>query len=101
MTDNKIHYQIVMQAQMEPDLYAGDNCDEVNPRWHATAEGDRDSEYISIVELDAKHFPAGTKVSISVPCCPACGINAYHPRDEQDKCECGFDWPAWTQEKYQ
>lgn len=102
MTGKRVSYELTMWAAMEPNVYAGESCDEHAPRWHAHAEGNRESEHLSIITLDSKTFPAGTKVSIEVPCCPECGISAdfAHAQNTQ-LCECGFDWKAWAEDQYQ
>lgn len=63
MPPNKqdLTYHTVMWAEMQPDLYHGDKCDEVKPRWHCQCEGEMVDEPI---ELDPNSFPAGTKILV-------------------------------------
>ena len=86
-------YRETQRAEMSPDIYAGENCDQVRPRWAVSAEGDMDSDFSDTIEFDAKHFPPGTKVVISEPLCPQC-------EDLSVLCDCGFDWEGWTRETY-
>ena len=94
---SKLQYQEFMWAEMSPDLYDGPECDGEKPRWHIHAEGDMDSEFVDVITLDAKTFPAGTKISISQPCCPRCG-------NIREVCvevgDCVFDWDKWTAHQY-
>ena len=94
----KLEYQAIMWAEMKPYVYGGQNCDEVCPMWHAFAEGDMDSDtFDHPIELCCKTFPPGTKVVVSVPCCPECGQDAEMCK--ADDC-CGFDWDAWVHTEY-
>lgn len=93
----------VAWAEHRPDLYGGDECDELVPGWHCYADGDKDSEDgVETLELAAATFPPGSKVVISEPVCPSCGD--YRPRGIESagepafkaQCDCGFDWDAWV-----
>jgi len=97
-----------MWAEMKPDCYGGEGCDEIVPGWATYAEGDKqggDGE--AALELAARTFPPGTKVTISEPTCPQCGdlrepifpIPAEGPL-YAGPCDCGFDWDAWVLEQY-
>ena len=101
MTERTLEYQRALWAEMAPDIYSGENCDEHRPRWHAYADGDMDSDYLETIELSAATFPPGTKITVEVPCCPDDGVSADYPRRSDGKCECGFDWPAWVEDRYQ
>ena len=94
----KLEYRTIMWAEMEPDIYSGENCDEHMPRWRCSCEGDKgDTIDPDPIELAANTFPPGTKITVSVPCCPKCG-------QEVECCEaddCSFDWKFWTECKYQ
>jgi hypothetical protein len=90
-------YHQTMWAEMSPDVYDGESCDQVRPRWHVFAEGDMDSDYIDAIMLDAKHFPPGTKVLVLEPQCPQCmKIQELCRADEA----CDFDWDAWILGQY-
>lgn len=62
------------------------------------------ADFIDILELDAKTFPPGTRVIISVPDCPECFESADFAFDGRTmtmgKCSCGFDWNKWAQNEY-
>lgn len=91
MSDN---YTEIMWAEMVPDCYGGDSCDQIVPMWYCYALGDMGSEHSSNdIILDPKLFPAGTKIVITVPVCPEC-------HEQVEICECGFDWDKWVLEKY-
>lgn len=100
--------QATMWAEMKPDCYGGKDCDEIEPRWHTYADGDKDaSDQHEPLTLDARIFPPGTKVTIEEPHCPQCGEPRYQkfppPKTGplfDDKCECGFDWDEWTRNTY-
>ncbi len=86
-----------MWAEMRPDLYVGKNCDEMKPQWHSECDGDRESETLGIITFDPASFPPGTKIIISQPCCPLCGL-------VQTTCvelgDCSFDWDVWCDRQY-
>ncbi|PKM43244.1 MAG: hypothetical protein CVV05_15470 [Gammaproteobacteria bacterium HGW-Gammaproteobacteria-1] len=92
-----MEYHQTMWAEMKPDVYDGENCDQVRPRWHAHAEGDMDSDYTETVTLDSKQFPPGTKILVMEPCCPKCGMIPDLCRTDEG---CDFDWDAWTLDQY-
>lgn len=93
-------------AEMSPDVYAGKNCDEVSPRWTTHCDGDKgDGADFEVLKLAANTFPPGTTVVISEPVCPDCGeLRCFNSmpdvRGFPKKCDCGFDWAAWTLDQY-
>lgn len=90
-------YHTTMWAELSPDVYDGETCDQVRPRWHGYADGDMDSDYSDTLEFDSKHFPPGTKVLVQEPLCPKCGQIPELCRS--DEC-CDFDWDAWIEDRY-
>ncbi len=84
---------------MEPDH------DETRPRWMTSypKEGrEEDGEFLKL-DMDARRYPPGARVTIEVPCCPKCG----DPADMNDKnkpvrkwprCDCGFSWNKWSEQ---
>lgn len=93
-----MRYKKIMWAEMKPNIYAGDTCDQIEHRWEAYADGDMDSEVLTQpITLCPKAFPAGTKISISVPECPKCG-------QEVELCKsnefCDFNWEEWVLNEY-
>lgn len=93
-----MEYQEIMWAEMKPDVYAGDNFDQIEPLWEAYSCGDMESDtFDSPIELCCKTFPPGTKVTISVPCCPKCGQRVEICKIDE---YCGFDWDEWTRTEY-
>ena len=83
-------YREVGRAEMKPDVYGGENCDEHVPGWTASFEGDRDSERgLSCLNLAAKAFPPGTQVIVQMPMCPNCDMI-------QEICDCGYNWKEWA-----
>lgn len=86
-------FRVVMGAEMTPDCEGGEKFDEKIPLWKTWAEGD--FGYIKEPEfsINAKNFPAGTKILIKVPLCPDC-------EEDADMCKCGFDWNAWIDYNY-
>ncbi|WIX32530.1 hypothetical protein QO259_17225 [Salinicola sp. JS01] len=95
-----IRYQETMWAEMKPDIYGGESCDQHVPAWECKAEGDMDVERgLKDIEFSASAFPPGTKIVVSLPCCPDCGLDAGF--SQNGACECGFDWKAWAEERYQ
>jgi hypothetical protein len=102
MTQKKLKYLEVMWATQAPDVYDGPNCDQFRPDWRTNelGSGEVDTGGQGILELDAKNFPAGTKIVISVPLCPDCEESSdlahYKVPGEPGKCDCGFDWNEWT-----
>ena len=107
MHNNAEKMEEIMWAEMAPDVYGGENCDEIVPMWIGCGEGEKDGEEKlgDVLELSAKTFPPGTTVIISVPVCEgefagsACDPNADFAKD--GKCQiCGFDWKQWTLDRY-
>ena len=96
----------VLRAEQSPDIYDGPDCDQVKARWIGSADVDKDGpgEMGDPAELLAKHFPPGTVVSVKVPLCPDCGegfdCSYNHESGEISACNCGFDWPLWTDHRY-
>jgi|GEM_PF-3542796 len=93
-------------AEMKPYLYDGDKCDQVKPQWDSYMDGDMSGESgIEIINYPAVAYPPGTKITISVPCCPKCsepsGINSdASGKYEISDCTCGFSWKDWTDKQY-
>ena len=102
----EVRYVDEFFAEMHPDVYGGESYEEHIPEWYAWGEGDKDGPgpVGDILQFDAKQWPAGTKLTIEIPCCPECEFPAtYHiPLEQEDaKCiECGFDWREWTADRY-
>lgn len=92
-----LKYRDIGWAELDPDLYSGENCDEIYPRWNCYMEGDRDSDFLEEIQLSAKHFPIGTKVFIKEPECPKCCQPVEFCRSDDS---CDFDWDLWIQETY-
>jgi len=82
---------------MQPDIYSGDTCDRIRPRWNCFSEGDKDAVYLNVVELDAKTFPPGTRIIVREPECPRCNMIAELCKSNTS---CDFDWEKWTQEQF-
>jgi hypothetical protein len=104
----KIVLRQTMRAEMRPNCYGGKTCDKIVPRWNCYADGDKqDDNLTGAIKLDPRSFPPGATVVISEPICPKCGETRSHkfpptkrgPRFEP-KCDCGFDWEAWTLGEY-
>ncbi|MCB1349818.1 MAG: hypothetical protein KDK11_14715 [Maritimibacter sp.] len=97
-----------MRAEMAPDVYSGPDCDRHDPRWIGSAEGDMDGDgEVGIggnVTLSAMVFPPGTTIVVSEPECPVCGsvphLMSDWPEEQVWKCDCEFDWRAFTEELY-
>lgn len=97
-----------MWFEQSPDCYGGKTCDQIVPRWHCYADGDKDSDYqYEPLRLDARSFPPGTKITVTEPTCPDCGEtrSLKFPAPKRgslfmDKCSCGFDWNGWTLDQY-
>jgi hypothetical protein len=97
-----------MRAEMNPDMYGGKECDQMEPRWWCYADGDKDGDFNhEPLTLDAQLFPPGTVISIQEPTCPKCE-ETREPINQPvlggptflAKCRCGFDWDNWTAEQY-
>lgn len=98
LKETVMQYEIIGRAEMKPDVYDGPGCDQHKPQWWAHFHGDMDSDHSpDLIQLDPKHFPPGTKVTITCPCCPNCGLPADH---QTPVCGCGFDWREWASNEY-
>ena len=94
-----MEYHVVASGEVKADVYCGESCDQHEPYIEAQCEGDMDSEKMKDFSFDAKRWPVGTKISIEVPRCPGCEMDAEF-QDKHGKCECGFDWKNWADEQY-
>jgi hypothetical protein len=95
------HHQ-TMRAELAPDVYAGEQFDQIAHQWKTSCDGDMgDSGTLDTITLDANMFPPGTKVIVEEPLCPDCK-ETRAPGDGAwlTKCNCGFDWEAWTIDQY-
>lgn len=91
-----LNYREIMSAVNKPDVYAGENCDEIKAaEWFGSGEGDKDGDdgISDELILNVNFFPFGTKISVSVPECPDCG-------ETQETCNCGFDWKNWLENEF-
>jgi len=96
-----------MWAELSPDMYDGPTCDRVRHRWWVRCQGEEGEYQHDDLVLDPKAFPPGTKITIQEPRCPNCGeirMQVYPAPKEgprfDTKCNCGFDWEAWTANEY-
>lgn len=87
-----MNYKTISTTVMHPNIYGGKECNEHIPQWRGHFYDEENTDLESI-ELNPKAFPAGTRITIQVPLCPKCNM-------EQEMCECGFDWVAWTECNY-
>lgn len=95
---SETEYQEIMWAEMKPDVYSGEHCDEIAPQWETYIDGDMESNTMSDpIILDCKGFPPGAKIVISLPCCPECGYQVELCQQNQD---CNFDWENWAKTQY-
>lgn len=89
----------IMIAELAVDVYAGESCDQHQPYWRASAEGDRDGAggVPNPLTLDAETFRPGTQIFVYEPQCPACGqVREFCEYDDG----CGFDWQQRDEERY-
>jgi len=89
-------YTTIATAEMKPDVYGGKNCEEHMPQWIGSFY-DEEMDELGTIELDPKSFPAGTKITIEVPECPECNMDADLC---QEMGECEFDWHKWADDEY-
>lgn len=94
---SRLKYELKMWAEQSPDIYAGENYDQVHHRFECSSEGDRESEFLDIVTLDASAFPPGTTIEVKLPCCPDCGQDVELCLSDDT---CDFDWDAWRNDVY-
>jgi len=85
-------YVEIMHAEMKPNIYGGENADEVEAQFECYAEGDKESETEDTITFDAKAFPPGTKIVVTVPECPKCELSVELCTQMGD---CDFDWVEW------
>ena len=85
-------------AEMHPDVYAGEDFNDVRPDWHCFAEGDKEGpdSIGDVLNLDAKFFPPGTVVSVKEPLCPVCDGFWIDCKDS----DCSFDWDEYARDRY-
>ena len=105
----KITYKEIMSAEMHPDVYGGPKCDQIEPLWWGSADGDKDGPGPigepphGDISLRSNTFPPGTRIRVEFPECPECGEPAPPICDWGNggyKCNCGFDWKEWTEVEY-
>ncbi|WP_416778178.1 hypothetical protein ACNFJN_08285 [Xenorhabdus budapestensis] len=92
-----ITYKIASWGEVKADVYS-EICDE-HKFIEISCDGDMESDTAEKITFDVKRWPVGTKITVSVPCCPTCGLDAEF-QDSAGKCECGFDWRDWAEEQY-
>jgi len=109
---SKITYDTMMTANVEADVYGGENCDEVTNHFMMFCEGDMDADSSTEdIVITLKDLPAGARVLVQYPCCPDCGMarnDTFETLEgcrmqiigHDSKCDCGFDWDNWIQEEY-
>lgn len=91
----------VMQAEMQPDIYA--KSGKHKPDWVGVETGSKDGpdSIGPLITLGAEHFPPGSTVVVNIPLCPRCEESAdaalNHETGQMRKCTCGFDWVAWAE----
>lgn len=92
-----------MRATQAPDVYGGKNCDQHEPRWIGSADGDKDGDgpvgVEGVLKLDATTFPPGTKVTVHEPECPQCHTVPSWTGNRWE-CECNFDWHAFAENRF-
>ncbi len=94
---SKTVYKTTMWAEMSPDLYFGDKCSGVKPRFEISCEGDMGSKYSDTITFNASDLPPGATILIQLPCCPICGQDTGTCKADED---CDFDWIVWRDGKY-
>jgi len=93
-------YKTVAWGEVKANVYAGDNCEQHEPYIEMSHEADMGSSGpMDDLTFDKKRWPVGTKITIEVPSCPDCHLDAEY-QGENGKCECGFDWKNWADEQY-
>lgn len=94
----KMKYKEIAWAEMKPDCYGGEDCDEVIPQWWEFYDGDtEDDEGEESINFAAKNYPPGAKITVTVPLCPKCDEDQEMHNSE----DCDFDWSVWTKDTYQ
>lgn len=102
----KIDFTESDRIRMEPDCYAGEQCDLLRPRWIVGVEKEGDVELGAEFRVSAKHFPPGTRLIIECPRCPDCGESSdmLAPMEFEGSwpdCDCGFSWADWARDQYE
>lgn len=90
-------FYVITTAEMAPDVYDGDKCDQVKPRWFVCTEGDQSGSHEDDITFKSSDYPAGTKITVEIPQCPKCQQDAEMCKDDKN---CSFDWNEWTENKY-
>jgi len=93
-----MQFDEIYRFTLEPDIYSGDSCDEIRPRWMAHVDKEGLVEMDGNIEISPKALPAGTQVIIEIPVCPKCSMTADMAKDLI--CECGFSWKNWINSEY-
>ena len=94
-----MQYHEITHIKMSPDIYDGENCDQIKPQWIQGVEKEGDVVIEDIITLDCKKFPAGTRIIVEVPCCHECTMDIEMAKN--NICECGFDWNEWIDHEFQ
>ena len=90
-----------MEIEAHPDVYGGEKCDEIILGWTADVPKEGKGPIGDVLELLARAYPPGTKVTIHVPCCPECQEPAGMLEDVLADCfSCGFSWTDWVKEEF-
>ncbi|KRS15634.1 hypothetical protein [Roseovarius indicus] len=92
-----------MRVVQAPNVYAGETCDQHEPRWIGSAEGDKDGAGPVGLEdalmLSATTFPPGTIVTIHEPECPQCHTVPTWMGGRWE-CECDLDWRGFAEDHF-
>jgi len=106
-----------MWAEMKPDVYSGDSCEQHRPNWYSYADGDKQGgDDGNELSLNAEAFPPGTKIVVSEPVCPSCGETpgrSFEPEEIMPehgdgkpfkeflwRCGCDYDWRGLASNEY-
>ena len=94
-------YTDILTVELKVDCYAGENCDQHQKYWNCYAADDMQDEALSPDDhkfsIDLKDHPPGTKIIVSEPICPKCGLTFFDCNPDPD---CDFSWSGFAEDLY-
>ena len=94
--NNDLEYKVVGTAEMSPNVYGGEESNEIIPMWKSYFEGDKNEEHSrDDLVFNPSTYPPGTKITIKEPVCPECHVTKYFCDEE-----CSFNWQEWILNQY-
>lgn len=94
----------IERAELQLDIYGGEDCDQHHKRWVVEVDGDIGQDILDTdetLDFETCKYPPGTRITVEVPVCPTEDCDELRTHDEDECVGCGFDWKEWDEDRYQ